>query len=361
MGSENLQLPDVEKVKSTDSFHVSIILPCLNEAKNIRSCLDSVVASDYPKDQLELLVVDGQSDDGTREIVLEFSKRYSWVRLLENVRRITPVAMNIGIQSAKGPIVMRVDAHTVYPTNYVSKLVQWLIESKADNVGGISIVRPANQSRKAQAIAYALSHPWGVGNSHFRIGAAEPRWVDTVPFGCYWKKVFDRIGVYNEALVRNQDDELNHRLIKQGGRILLVPEIASFYTARESLHKLWTMFYQYGYFKPLAARSVGTVMTARQLIPSLFLVCVVLAAFLAPWSSTMAVVFKIIVAAYAAIDLTVSLHAAPQRGLRCGLWLMIVFPILHLSYGVGYLTGLLNFVLLRKSESSNPVALRLSR
>jgi hypothetical protein len=222
-------------------------------------------------------------------------------------------------------------------------------------------VRPANQSPKARAIAYALSHPWGVGNSHFRIGAAEPMWVDTVPFGCYWKEVFDRIGLYNEALVRNQDDELNHRLIKQGGRILLVPKIASFYTARESFKKLWTMFYQYGYFKPLAARSVGTVMTARQLIPSLFLVCLALAAFLAFWSPTMAVIFKIIVAAYAALDLTVSLHAALVRGLRCGLWLMFVFPILHMSYGMGYLAGLLNFVLLRKSESSNSVALRLSR
>ena len=255
---------------SPGSFNVSIVLPCLNEARNIRSCLDSVVASDFPKDQLEVLVVDGQSDDGTREIVFEFSKRYSWIRLLENMRRITPVAMNIGIQSAKGPIVMRMDAHTVYPTNYISGLVQWLIRSKADNVGGISIVRPANESSKAHAIAYALSHPWGVGNSHFRIGAAEPKWVDTVPFGCYWKEVFDRIGLYNETLVRNQDDEFNHRLIKHGGRILLVPEIVSFYTARESLEKLWTMFYQYGYFKPLAARAVGAVMTARQLIPSVF-------------------------------------------------------------------------------------------
>jgi glycosyltransferase involved in cell wall biosynthesis len=333
----------------------------LNEARNIRSCLDSIIASDYPKDQLELLVVDGQSDDGTREIVLEFSKRYSWVRLLENVRRITPVAMNIGIQSAKGPIVMRMDAHTVYPTSYISNLVQWLITSKADNVGGISLVRPANKSPKAEAIAYALSHPWGVGNSHFRIGAAEPKWVDTVPFGCYWKEIFDRIGLYNEALVRNQDDELNHRLIKHGGRILLVPDIVSFYTSRGSLEKLWTMFYQYGYFKPLAARAVGTVMTARQLIPSLLIVCVVLAAFLAPWSPIMAVVFKIIAAAYAALDLTVSLGAGLEKGLRCGLWLMIVFPSLHLSYGIGYLRGLLDFVVLRRRETSDSVSFRLSR
>jgi glycosyltransferase involved in cell wall biosynthesis len=348
-------------VISTGFFHVSIILPCLNEAKNIRFCLDSVVASDYPKDKLEVLVVDGQSDDGTREIVCEFSKRYSWIKLLENVRRITPVAMNIGIQSAKGSIVMRMDAHTVYPTNYISKLVEWLIRSKADNVGGISIVRPANQSPKAQAIAYALSHPWGVGNSHFRIGAAEPKWVDTVPFGCYWREVFDKIGKYNEALVRNQDDELNHRLIKQGGRILLVPEITSFYTARESLKKVWTMFYQYGYFKPLAARSVGTVMTARQLIPSIFLLCLGLAALFAAWSDSMAVVFKAIVIVYAVIDFAVAFRAGLERGLHCGLWLLVVFPIVHLSYGIGYLRGLLDLIVLRRLKMFDSVVLPLSR
>jgi glycosyltransferase involved in cell wall biosynthesis len=350
-----------EKVTSRKDFNVSVVIPCFNEAKNIRSCLESIVESDFLKDQLEVLVVDGQSDDGTREIIVEFTNRYSWIRLLENVRRITPVAMNIGIQSAKGQIVMRMDAHTVYPPNYISGLVQCLIKSEADNVGGISIVRPSNKTFKAHAIAYALSHPWGVGNSHFRIGAAEPKWVDTVPFGCYWKEIFNRIGLYNEALIRNQDDELNHRLIKHGGRILLVPEIVSFYTARESLEKLWTMFYQYGYFKPLAARTVGAVMTTRQLIPSVFLISLVLAAFLSTWSDTMAVIFKIIVIAYTALNLTVSLRACLERGLRCGLWLTVVFPILHLSYGIGYLNGLLNCFVFRRRETSSSVDLRLSR
>jgi glycosyltransferase involved in cell wall biosynthesis len=348
-------------VDAPGSFYVSVVVPCFNEVKNIRSCLDSVVANDFPKDQLELLVVDGQSDDGTREIVLEFSKRYSWIRLLENVRRITPVAMNIGVQAAEGQILIRMDAHTVYPSNYISGLVAWLIKSKADNVGGISIVKPGDQSAKAHAIAYALSHPWGVGNSHFRIGAAEPKWVDTVPFGCYWKEMFDTIGLYNEALIRNQDDELNHRLIKQGGRILLVPEIASFYTARESLQKLWTMFYQYGYFKPLAVRAIGTVMTTRQLIPSFFLLCTICAAILAPWSDAMAVLFTAIIIAYAAIDLTVSLRAAIERGRGCGLWSMVVFPILHISYGIGYAHGILDFLVLRKSKTSEAIVLQLSR
>lgn len=348
-------------MNSTKPPNVSVILPCRNEVKNIRSCLESVVASDFPKDQLELLVVDGQSEDGTREIVFEFSKRHPWIRLLDNVRRITPAAMNIGIQSAKGQIVIRMDAHTVYPANYVSGLVQWLVKSKADNVGGICITRPANQTPKAHAIAFALSHPWGVGNAHFRIGAAEPKWVDTVPFGCYRREVFDKIGLYDEALVRNQDDELNHRLIKLGGRILLVPEIMSFYTARESLGKLWVMYYQYGYFKPLAVRTIGAVMTTRQLVPSVFVMSLVLTASLAPWSYMMAVLFTAIVIAYVALDLSISARAAHERSVRCGLWSVVVFPILHMSYGIGYLKGILDFLVLRKREAPNSFALPLSR
>lgn len=354
-------LLNFENVISTESLHVSVILPCRNEVMNIGSCLESVVASNFPKDQLELLVVDGQSDDGTREIVFEFSKHHPWIRLLDNARRITPAGLNIGIRCSKGQILMRMDAHSVYPADYISGLVTWLLRSQADNVGGISIVRPANHTPKAHAIAFALSHPWGVGNSHFRIGAAEPKWVDTVPFGCYRKEVFDRIGLYNEALVRNQDDELNHRLLNHGGRILLVPEIISFYTARNSVKKLWMMYFQYGYFKPLAVRAIGAVMTARQLVPSTFLMSLVLTASLAPTFYIMALLFKAIVIAYAALDLSISLRAALEKGIRCGLWAVVVFPILHMSYGIGYLKGILDFLVLQKRETSDPVALPLSR
>ena len=343
------------------AFTVSIIMPCRNEVKNIHSCLESVIASDFPKDKLELLVVDGQSDDGTREIVSEFSQRYPWIRLIDNVRRITPVGMNLGIQSAKGEIVIRMDAHTLYPPNYVSELVGWLIRSKADNVGGTCITRPANHTPKAHAIALALSHPWGVGNSHFRIGAAEPKWVDTVPFGCYRKDVFDRVGLYNEALVRNQDDEFNHRLIQHGGRILLVPEITSVYVSRDSLRKLWTMYYQYGYFKPLAVRTIGAVMTVRQLVPSAFVISLIVTASLAPWSHIMAILFTAILGSYMAITLFMSIRAAFSKGVSCGLWLAIVFPILHISYGIGYLKGALDFLVLRKTETRDSFAVSLSR
>ncbi|QPD03647.1 MAG: putative Succinoglycan biosynthesis protein ExoA [Candidatus Nitrospira kreftii] len=346
---------------STPSPHVSIIIPCRNEAKGIRSCLESVVKSDYPKHQLELLVVDGQSEDGTRDIIAEFSGQYSWIKLLDNTRRMTPAALNIGIQSAKGKILIRMDAHTVYPAEYVPKLVEWLERSGADNVGGVCVTRPANNSAKAHAIAVGLSHPWGVGNSHFRIGVTAPKWVDHVPFGCYRREVFDQIGLFDERLIRNQDDELNHRLIKHGGRILLVPEIVSYYTARDSLKKLWVMYYQYGYYKPLAVRMLGTVVTMRQLVPAAFVGYVAATAVLALWSHLMALFCAIGLSAYFTIDLIIGVNVALKHGVRCGLWSALVFPILHVSYGIGYLKGIQDFLILRKQETSDPFATQLSR
>lgn len=340
---------------------VSVILPCRNEARIIGSCLESIIENEYPKEHLELLVVDGRSDDGTRDIVNGFCVKVPWIRLLDNDRGITPAALNIGIRFAKGHIVIRMDAHTMYPPDYISKLVEWTERSKADNVGGICITRPAAQTPKAQAIAIGLSHPWGVGNSHFRIGVSSPKWVDTVPFGCYRREVFDKIGLFDERLIRNQDDEFNHRLIKSGGRILLVPEIVSYYTARDSLGKIWIMYYQYGYFKPLAARMIGTVMTIRQLIPSAFVVSLILTAALAPWSTVMAVIFGSITISYGILDFCIGLSVAVKRGLCCGCWSMVVFPVLHISYGIGYLRGVLDFFILRKQSATDSFALRLSR
>jgi hypothetical protein len=233
--------------------------------------------------------------------------------------------------------------------------------SQADNVGGLCITRPANTTPKAKAIAIGLSHPWGVGNSHFRIGVPAPRWVDTVPFGCFRRAVFDKIGLFDERLIRNQDDELNHRLIKSGGRILLVPEIVSYYTARESLGKLWIMFYQYGYFKPLAARMIGAVVTIRQLVPAAFMTSLALTAVLAPWSNLMAVFCGLIIISYGVLDLGIGVSIAVKSGLRCGLWSMVVFPTLHIGYGLGYLRGVLDFFILRKQEDTDSFAFRLSR
>lgn len=320
---------------------VSVIIPCLNEAKFIGSCLDSVIGGGFSLDQLEIFVVDGNSEDGTAAIVDAYAARHPNVRRVNNPARNTPCALNLGIAHARGDIVIRLDAHAVYPPNYIDLLVQWLERSGADNVGGIWKTVAADGSAISRAIAIALSHPFGVGNSWFRIGASEPRWVETVPFGCYRREVFERIGVFDEELLRDQDDEFNYRLIKSGGRILLVPQIVSKYYARDSFAKLWRMYFQYGLFKPLVIRKIGAVVKVRHVIPAL-LVTTVLAGFaLGLWAHPILFATMLIVALYASAAMLVAVGAGRRANGRLGLvpWLWLAFITIHLAYGCGFVCG----------------------
>lgn len=323
---------------------VSIAIPCRNEEGYIAACLDSILASDYPQDRLEILVADGQSDDGTREILARYTARYKCVILIENPRRTTPAALNAAIRSASGSIVIRMDAHVLYPPDYVRRLVEALEETGADNVGGVLETAPADHTSTGRAIALGLSHPFGVGNSHFRTGARERREVDTVPFGCYRREIFDRIGLFDEELIRNQDDEFNFRLIRQGGRVLLVPEVSCRYFARRSFRQLGRMYYQYGYYKPLVARKVGRVMTVRQLVPSLLIIALMGSAGASLWLPGAGAAFACIAGLYAAFVVVCS-AAAAGTDLRCGAALTAVFPILHFSYGFGFLRGIYDHLL----------------
>ena len=338
------------RLREEESPLVSLLVPCRNEEKFIGSCLESIVANDYPKDRLEVFVMDGLSEDKTWEIASEYARRYPFIRLLKNARKITSAAFNTGLEIARGEAVILIGAHTIYPQNYISGLVEWLGRSGADSVGGICITRPIDDSPKAAAIALGLSHPFGVGNAYFRIRVAAPRWVDTVPFGCYRREVFDRIGRFDEDLARNQDDEFNFRLLKQGGRILLVPEIVSYYFARNSLKKLWRMYNQYGYFKPLVARKIGAVMTWRQLVPALFVLALVISTILAFLSPVMRLMLSATALGYGTAVVGVSAWVARNHGMRTILALAAVFPVLHLSYGVGFLRGVIDHLMLRRSQ-----------
>ena len=319
---------------------VSIIVPCRNEAQHIGRCLQSILETEYPPDRLEVLVADGRSDDGTREIVAGYAARYPALRLLDNPKQITPVALNLGVRAARGDVVMRMDAHVVYPHDYVMRLVTALGESGADCVGGVIETLPVNETAVARAIALGLSHPFGVGNAYFRIGSRQRRWADAVSFGCYRREVFDRIGLFDEDLVRNQDDEFDLRLFKHGGRILLLPDVVCSYYARQSLGQLSRMFYQYGYFKPLVAKKLGRVMTMRQLVPSLFLLTLATTGLLSVVWPAARVAFIGVVGTYAAAVLVCSARAALRHGARCGLALAAVFGVLHGSYGLGFLRGI---------------------
>jgi len=340
---------------------VSIILPCRTEERYIGPCLESILATSYPPDRFEVLVVDGRSDDGTRSVVAQLAAAHPQIRLLDNPLRITPVGLNIGLEAASGEIIVRMDAHVAYPPEYLPWLVTALQETGADNVGGVIVTLPADNTPIARAIAVALSHPLGVGNSYFRIGAREQRDVDTVPFGCFRREVFDRIGMFDEDLPRGQDEELNFRLIQRGGRVVLLPNVLSYYYARGSLRMLARMYYQYGYFKPRVAQKVGAIMTARQLVPAVFLLSLLAAGAASAWWPVAGVVGLGIAGSYAAVVVGGAALAAARHGLACALMLIAVFPVLHVSYGLGFLAGALRLLLRRRRGHPDATALPASR
>jgi glycosyltransferase involved in cell wall biosynthesis len=325
---------------------VSIVIPCRNEHAYIGACLDSILASEYPSDRLEILVADGQSDDGTREIIADYAARHMCITLVDNSRRTTPAALNAAIRASTGAVIVRMDAHVFYPANYIPRLVDALEHTGADNVGGVLETVAADNTPTGRAIAIGLAHRFGVGNSHFRTGVDHQLDVDTVPFGCYRREIFDRIGWFDEDLIRNQDDEFNFRLLRRGGRVLLVPEVSCRYFARRSFRQLARMYYQYGYFKPLVARKVGRVMTARQLVPSALVTSLLGSALASLWLPGAGVVFAGIAGLYASCVLASSALAA-RGDLRCGAALTAVFPILHFSYGFGFLRGMYDHLLVQ--------------
>ncbi len=340
---------------------VSLIVPCRNERYRIGECLGSLLANDYPAAQREILVVDGASDDGTRTVVGEYAARDPGIRLLDNPRRITSAALNVGIAQARGSVVMLIGAHSVYPPSYISELVRELETSGADGTGGVCTTCAGGPGAIAAAIAIALAHPFGVGNSWFRIGTREPRWVDTVPFGCYRRDVFDRAGGFDEELVRNQDDEFNLRLLRRGGRLRLVPSVASRYYARATLRQLARMFYQYGLYKPLVIRKVGAIMTIRQLVPAAFVLGLVASLLIGVSVPAARIVAGAIALAYAATMLTAAVGAVRQHGARCALSLLAVFPVLHFGYGIGFLVGLARLPFRRHPLAPAADAVPLSR
>lgn len=342
-----------------DRSRVSVIVPCRNEAPHIAGCLDSLLSGDWPPERLEVLVVDGMSVDGTRDIVEAYAKRHPIVRLLSNPRKIAPVAMNIGITAARGDFVVRADAHATFPPDYLSRLVSWMQRSGADNVGGVLVTLPDGAGRMARAIARAVAHPFGVGNAHFRIGTTTPRWVDSVPFGCWRRSTLARIGLFDEELVRNEDDELNFRLIKAGGRLLLVPDVTVQYYARKRLALLWRTYWQYGFFKPLVARKVGAVITVRQLVPAGFVAAIVGSAIAAPFDPLAMLFLLLGTGIYALTTCAVALLASRPE-MRMAPCLAAAFATIHLAYGAGYLCGLWQFVV-RGTSATRYSTLRLSR
>lgn len=318
---------------------LSVICPIYNEEKYIAQCLDSIIEQDYPKDDMELLLVDGMSTDRTRDVISDYQKKYPWIKVLDNPKRIAPCAMNVGIKASSGEIVIRLDAHVLYPSNYFSVLVNKLQElPDAENVGATCRTLPVNETIEAQSIAAVLSSSFGMGNSYFRVGASEVMEVDTVPFGCFHRSIFDKVGLYDEELVRNQDDELNARIIKSGGKIYLIPDLECEYFARDTAKKVYKMFYQYGMFKPLVNKKLGSPATVRQFFPLCFVLGLILGPIICAfipmlWGAYFAVILLwLLLATY--------FSCKDSKQLKRILVQNWIYFVVHFGYGWGYIVGI---------------------
>ncbi len=318
---------------------VSIVIPVRDEERFIEECLASVLAQDYPADRIEILLVDGMSTDRTRELaaaVLTERIADGSARILDNPRGIAPTAMNIGISASTGDVVVRADGHTVLPPDYVRRSVEVLQETGSQCVGGA--IRTLGSGAVGRAIAAAQSSRFGVGGVAFRTGRSTAGPVDTVPFGAWPRGLFERIGTFDEELVRNQDDELNFRIVQAGGTVWYDPAICTDYFSVPSLRRFWRQYFQYGEYKVRVAQKRGGFASVRHVVPATFVVTTAASVLLAVgrreprWALAA-------LGPYAIANGAASIAAA-RRAQAHPVRVALAFAVLHTSYGTGFLAGI---------------------
>lgn len=301
-----------------------------------------MLAQDYPQEQMEILVVDGMSSDDTRAIVAAYASEHPNIRLLSNPGRIVPIGMNIALRQSRGDPIIRVDGHCIIAPDYVRQCLEHLQTGSVDGVGGP--MESIGDTPIAEGIALAMSSPFGVGNSAFRTTSEETRLVDTIPFPAYTRDIILKAGLYDEELVRNQDDEYNYRIRSLGGKLLLAQDVLSSYFSRGSFRKLWQQYYQYGYWKVRVLQKHPRQMSLRQFVPPLFVLTLLVSAILGIFTLWGKALIGLVLGVYILANLAASLLIAIKKGLRFMFLLMFAFGILHVSYGAGFLVGLIVFM-----------------
>ena len=333
---------------------ISIVIPCRNEVQYISKCIESI-SSFSSSQSIEVFVVDGMSDDGTRLVLAELVKKYSWLHVLDNPKRTTPIALNTGIKNSTGDYVMILGAHSELKPDFFEVVLPLFQLDTSIGCAG-ALLQNISEDLKTQSIAAAMSSPFGMGSAHFRTGLKEG-FVDTVAFGIYKKEVFETAGLFDEELTRNQDDEFNYRVLKGGYKIYLTNKTSITYYVRSTFGRLYRQFFQYGYWKVYVNKKHKSITTLRQLIPFLF-VGFLIGGFISH------LFFQILVLPYIigiALYLTVSFLFSIRNALSgiFGVWYS--FLIIHLSYGIGYWKGVIEFLILNKKPSSSKSGNKLTR
>ena len=318
---------------------VSIIIPCYNEQSTIRFLLEALREQTFPRADMEVIISDGFSTDNTRAVIAAFQKDFPdlSVRVVDNTHRSIPSAVNRAIESSRGEIIIRLDAHSKPYLDYVEKCVKAHEENRGDNVGGVWEIHPGAKTWIAQSIAVAAAHPLGVGDALYR-HAKQAAEVDTVPFGSFKRTLIDKVGLFDETLLTNEDYEFNARVRKAGGRIWLDPSIRSIYFARSTLQELARQYWRYGYWKWRMLRKYPNTLRWRQALPPLFVLSLIgfslLSIFFQP------AVFILI--GDLLIYFFVFILAGIQAALRLRkpfliLSLPLAIPAMHITWGCGFL------------------------
>jgi succinoglycan biosynthesis protein ExoA len=330
-----------ESVPAESLPFVTVLVPCRNEEKHIGRCLESILANDYPKDCLEILVLDGMSEDRTRKIVQEYASRDARVRLIDNPDKHIPVAMNIGIREARGERILKMDAHSTYQPEYISRCVHYQDFYGAENVGGVWKMEPGADTAMARAIVLGLGHRFGSGNANVKIGVDKPTWSDTAAFGCFKRDLFERIGMYDEHLLSSSDLDLNQRIQAAGGGILVVPDVVIKYATDANLRAFRRHVFADGVWVSYALKFGKRAWSWRHWVPAAFVMSLVAAFALGAVNRGFLWLGLGISGIYVAASLAVSLQiAGRERDARYAVLLPIVFAVRHIVHGVGTLFGL---------------------
>lgn len=331
---------------------VSVVVPCYNEEQFIAACLDSILSFEYPAERIEFLVVDGDSSDATKVIALAYADQHSNLRVLNNPKKVLAAGWNVGIKEARGDIILTLIGHGTYRSDYVAKCVRYLEEYGADCVGGVITTKPQSGAVMARAIALAMSHRFGVGGSAFRTGTDRPIWDTNIHAAAWKRQAFDKVGLYNEDLIRSQDADFQARFRRAGGRALLVPDSFTNYYPRGTYRAFAMYSIENGFWISFPLEYGSLLPAPRRWVPMVFVLSLLVSSAIAPFHWLGRAFLIASAGSYALLNLLVSSSVArKKKDLRLGLALPIVFGTLHVGYGVGCLAGLARVVCGRRFRS----------